>query len=314
MKKIILPIIFISCSVIYSNILFVPEEFLTIQQAVVVAQNEDTVSVNFGHPNGQRITVTTSRIFGKDITFEVRGEGKEKLFEMLKVTNNQPNTNSNPLDSGWTEQGLVNRIDSSSDQQPHIAVNNSGQPWVIWMGWVGSSDLAYSKWNGENWDEEMGVINYNGAFRFRPRISFDDQNRAWVVYDRKSLLADTDAIYFTRWNGSGWEPELPVHQADSIRLNFAPKIAFGGGQIWCCWYGNVTDRRYKIYVSRWNGNNWEPKTQISPPDTSHRWHWWCDIAVDSLGLPHVVWSVTGFGNNMFSIGLMMVHNGLHRRL
>ncbi|MEO0115103.1 MAG: hypothetical protein ABIK93_06460, partial [candidate division WOR-3 bacterium] len=70
-----------------SRTLLVPEQFLTIQQAVVMAQNGDTVSVNFGRPNGQRSVVSGQRIIGKEITFEVRGEGKGELLRMINGMN-----------------------------------------------------------------------------------------------------------------------------------------------------------------------------------------------------------------------------------
>jgi hypothetical protein len=288
MKRIILLVIF-AFSISISRTLLVPEEFLTIQSAVITASEGDTVSVNFGRPNGKRSAVSSQRIIGKDITFEVRGEEKNRLLGILKSDNKLPTVFS---DSGWTRQSLVNRLDSTSDQQSHIAIDNLNQPWVVWMGSFVDSlsyDLLYTKWNGMNWNNERGIIPYNpgqGPYHLRPRIIFDNLNRAWVVYD-KFYPNDTDDIFFTRWNGEAWEQERQLNLPGSVNYNFAPRIACGGGQIWCCWYGNNITNRYKIYVSRWNGNNWENETQISPQDTCI--NWFCDIAVDNLGRPHVVW-------------------------
>ncbi len=306
MSKLIIFSIPLFFSLTFSRTLLIPEEFTTIQQAVVVAQNCDTVSVNFGHPNGQRSVVSYQRIMGKAITFEIRGEGKEKLFDILKGINVQLNTdNTNWLDSGWTEQQLVNRLDTLSDQQPSIAFDNSGRLWAVWIGLYIDSlsyDMCYSKWNGTIWDDEKGIIPYTPGqppYHLRPRITFDNQDRAWVLYAWK--FNDTEIIYFTRWNGTGWEPEAPVHQIDSIKLNFAPRIAFGGGEIWCCWYGGISDiSPYDIYVSRWNGDSWEPKMKISPPVGSNEYiHWFCDIAVDRYGHPHVVWGETWFTGRIY---------------
>jgi hypothetical protein len=264
--------------------MLVPEDFLNIQQAVVVAQNGDTVSVNFGRPNGQRITVSTLRIMSKEITFEVRGEGKERLLDMIKDFDIQPTTIP---DTEWTEQQMVNSPDATPDDYPHIAVDTSDRPWVIWSDGDDTNgfDLHYTKWNGSDWDEETGLFSQNET-RHLPRITFDDQNRAWVVYS-KQYPDNTHDIFFTRCVEGSWEPERMVNLPDSTDYDFGPRIAFGGGQVWCCWYGNVITNRYKIYVSRWNGDSWEPETQISPQDTWH--HWFCDIAVDSIGNPHVVW-------------------------
>lgn len=307
MPKLILFPILIFSFLAFPKILLVPEEYTTIWQAVIVAQNGDTVMVNFGRVNGQRSAVSSQLIKDKAITFEVKGEGKEKLLEMIKKANNQPTAE---IDSGWTEQALVNRLDSTSDQQPHIAVDNLNYSWVIWRS-GDYYDLRYTKWNGNDWEEEMGLIpRTSDATRFRPRIIFANQNKAWVVYDRAFLPSnDTNITYFTRWDGSGWEPESPVHQIDSIKQNFAPRIAFGGGEIWCTWYGDISATRhnYDIYVSRWNGDSWTPKMKISPLVGSNEYiHWFCDIAVDRYGLPHVVWGETWFTGRIY----YRTHNGI----
>jgi hypothetical protein len=295
MSKLILFSILIAFSLIFPKILLVPEEFTTIQQAVVVAKNEDTVSVNFSRPKGHRMAISSQRIMGKKITFEVRGEGKDKLSDILKSTEYQPNTdNKNRVDSGWIRQQMVNRLDTVPDIQPHIAVDNLDQPWVIWIDKRDDTthfeDLHYTKWNGNNWDEETGLFGYSETLHFVPKIIFDSQNHAWVVSDKQYLDNTTD-IFFTRWIEGSWEPERIVNLPDSTEVDFGPKIAFGGGQIWCTWYGGISAyHKYKIYATRWNGEEWEPETQVSPPDTFD--HWFCDIAVDSLGNPHVVWQST----------------------
>ena len=91
MKKIVVLVISIF-TLTQAKKLLVPEQFLTIQSAVITVKNNDTVSVNFGKVNGQRTIVTTSRMFNKDITFEVRGEGKEELMRMIADVFNLPKT------------------------------------------------------------------------------------------------------------------------------------------------------------------------------------------------------------------------------
>ncbi len=292
-------IIFSICifSLTFSKTLLVPEEFLTIQSAVMTASNGDTVSVNFGRVNGQRTTVTTSRIFGKEITFEVRGEGKEELFDIFQRVNKLSMTLS---DSGWTEQKIVNRLDSISDQQPHIAIDNLNYPWVVWRDGA-FYDLSYTKWNGINWDEETGIMPYAGPTRFKPRMIFDNQDCAWVIY-AKNYPNNTEDIFFTRKISTGWIPEEQINDYDSTELDFSPRIAYNGGQMWCVWYGGRTDTsQYHIYVSRWNGTSWDPETDISFPISPNDYglHWHCDIVVDNVGHPHVVWGETWFTGRIY---------------
>jgi hypothetical protein len=81
-----------------------------------------------------------------------------------------------------------------------------------------------------------------------------------------------------------------VNVFDSTDFDFAPRVACGGGQVWCVWYGGPTDMLpYSVFASRWydSAGFWYPEMQVSPPDSTY--HWWCDLAVDANGTPHVVW-------------------------
>lgn len=281
-------------SLTISRTLLVPEEFLNIQQAVVVALNGDTVSVNFGRPNGQHSIVISQQIIGKAITFEIRGEGKKELLRMINGMNNLPINKNNrsptypPL--GWQGQGWVNRPDTNStDQQPCLAIDSLDFPWVVWHGYGSNYSLAYTKWNGVNWDEEKGVgHNAPGVgYRIRPSISFDNQNIAWSAWDNAFENNNSD-IATSHWDDTSWTSEIQVNLPDSTELDFAPRISCGGGQIWCVWYGGPTSvSPYTVFASRWNGMEWEPDMEVSPPDGFH--HWFCSVAVDATGTPHVVW-------------------------
>jgi hypothetical protein len=222
----------------------------------------------------------------------VRGEGKEELLDMISKMNTRALINSrsslNPS-RGWQGQQPVNVPDSFTNQAPCIAINTFDNPWVVWIKNDIYNSLAYTKWNSVGWNVERGVgPNAPGVWaRFNPSISFDYQNTAWLVWDN-AYENNSDDIAFSRWIDTCWTPEVQVNLPDSTELDFAPKIACGGGQIWCVWYGGPNDvSSYKIFASRWNGTGWEPEMQVSPSDGFQ--HWWCSIAVDSTGRPHVVW-------------------------
>jgi len=91
------------------------------------------------------------------------------------------------------------------------------------------------------------------------------------------------------WLDTCWSQEIQVNQPDT-ELDFAPEVASGGGEVWCVWYGGPNDcTPYSVYASRWNPaiGAWDPEMQVSPENDN--WNWWCHLAVDSLGTPHVVW-------------------------
>ena len=193
---------------------------------------------------------------------------------------------------GWTGQQMVNRPNGDEfDAMPTVAADRAGRPWVVWATNYGDTTLLWTRWLGSGWEPQRGVSRDapGVAFRVRPDLAFDEQDRTWLVWDN-GYENNTDDIAACYWDGSQWTSELLVNLFDSTDLDFAPKVACGGGQVWCVWYGGPTSSSpYSVYASRWSDylGAWEPEMQVSPADGNH--HWWCDVAVDTLGMPHVVW-------------------------
>jgi len=194
--------------------------------------------------------------------------------------------------TGWDGQQMVNRPDAdTAEGQPCIALDSAGCPWIVWDRNCTDTTMLYTRWQGNRWDEQSGAgANAPGvAVRLRPSICFDSRGRAWLAWhnvysnDRRDIAA-------CHWDDSLWTPEQHVSPPESTDLYFAPKVSCGGGQVWCVWYGGPSDGLpYSVFASRWDSlkGSWTPETRVSPPDSNH--HWWCDVAVDSVGTPHVVW-------------------------
>ena len=196
--------------------------------------------------------------------------------------------------TGWIGQRRVNAPnDSVSDCQPCLAVDSFGNPWVVWGARRRSADtsLFYARWQGDTWQPGRGVgpNAFGVPTRLRPSLAFDQFNVAWAVWNNG--YADTVTnIGSSRYVGGAWGPEVLVNVFDSTDFDFAPRVACGGGQVWCVWYGGPTDMSpYSVFASRWydSAGFWYPEMQVSPPDSTY--HWWCDLAVDANGTPHVVW-------------------------
>lgn len=177
----------------------------------------------------------------------------------------------------------------TADSQSCITVSPStGLPWVVWGRNYTDTGLVYSLWVQEHWLPERGVtVNLPGVTdRCRPSVCSNDQGRICCVWHNLSENRDIGSSF---WVDTCWSQEMQVNSPDSIGdHDYAPKVACGGGQVWCVWYGG-RQSLYSVFASRWNEElgQWEPEMQVSPPDG--RLHWWCDVAVDSAGTPHVVW-------------------------
>ncbi|MCX6841344.1 MAG: hypothetical protein NTX53_03540 [candidate division WOR-3 bacterium] len=194
---------------------------------------------------------------------------------------------------GWVGQQLVNRPNrDTGDFQPTVATDRTGRPWVVWGTNCGDSMLLWARWLGSGWEPQHGVSRDAPgiAGRVRPDLAFGEEDTAWLVWCN-AYENNTHDIAACYWDGSQWTPEQLVNLFDSTDLDFAPRVACGGGQVWCVWFGGPTDMSpYSVYASRWSDylGAWEPEMQVSPADGNH--HWWCDVTVDTFGTPHVVWS------------------------
>jgi hypothetical protein len=317
MAKLITFLILVPFTLAFPRTLLVPEDFLTIQQAVVMAQNGDTVSVNFGRPNGQRSLVATERIFGKTITFEVRGEGNDELLEMIQGLDNFPNPNqqdhqTSPL--GWQGQKQVNEPDELYDAcwgYQSIIFDNQNRPWVFWGGRPttnGNMWAYYTYWDSIGWVGDKVAIALPGperwdAYAHRATLGLDNQPYlACHIVDPYNLRD----IYYTHYNGSEWTPKIMVNLPDSTENDYQPHIDANGGRMWVTWFGGPTDFFYKIYVSHWDGNGWTPEEVIS---SANYHNWFQNVAVDRNGNPHIAWIALDLTPNRQDVLFYRYYNG-----
>jgi hypothetical protein len=194
------------------------------------------------------------------------------------------------LGQGWVGQGRVSGYGSSTyNVNPSVALADTGVLWVAWHGYHADTSLLFAVWEGGGWSAERGVLPDAPGVASTMRLSLasDDDGQAWLVWHNvlESSLRDVGSSH---WLDTCWGPEIQVNEPDSIEPDYAPKVACGSGQVWCAWYGGLLST-YSVFASRWNDQEqrWEPEMRVSPDDG--RSHWWCDVAVDAEGTPHVVW-------------------------
>lgn len=191
--------------------------------------------------------------------------------------------------NAWLVPQMVNAADTTIDNVPTVAMDASQMPWAVWHGY-GPYSLAYTRWLGCAWDVERGVGPDAPGVVMRHRPSLAIAAGVGVVVWCNAKYGNTDDIGCSFWADTCWGPEMQVNQPDSTDRDYAPKVACGGGETWCVWYGGPSNvSNYSVFASRWNPGlgEWDPETVVSPLDTCH--HWWCDVAVDETGRPHVVW-------------------------
>lgn len=282
----------------FSRILHVPEECYNIPAAVTEVSDGDTISVHFGGFNRYHSIAKTSRIFGKEITLEVRCKSQEEFLEkiiLMDKLSTETNNYTHQHPPYWQGQKQVNDPDELYDAcwgNQNIIFDNQNRPWVFWGGKPitnGNMWAYYTYWNDGGWIGDSVAIALPGPERwdaYAHRATLGLEGQPYLVCD----IADPfnrDDIFYTRYNGSVWEPKALVNLPDSTEYDFQPYIAANGNQMWVNWFGGVnTVSRYDIYMSRWNENGWTPEEVISSADYHN---WFQNLAVDSRGNPHIIW-------------------------
>ena len=122
----------------------------------------------------------------------------------------------------------------------------------------------------------------------KPSITITDEGEIIVVWSAEKPNGGDDILY-SRWTGSGWEPEANIHPEDPY-YEFTPVVSSGGGEVWASWERTQDTSIYSpsdIFIAHWNGSDWDPPLRVSGPD--NWWDWFAWVDVDSEGNPHVVW-------------------------
>jgi len=300
-RKIILLVIFLP-SILCSRIFLVPEEFRSLQSALIQAKNGDTISVKppvYG-TNFYRNYTSDIADIRKDVIIMERGVD----FQRGKVLFSQEETGYIPVINPplkevrmpcgqWQGPQPVNEPGSHFTVGPHIAFHPDGNPWAVWYG----ATIYYSRWNGLSWEPEGEITPVDTLFDSRPTIAIDEDGTVFVVwsheyhegYDPPGNDIHYSNWYDSLWYGSGWT--FPRAVSQTIRFDYAPVISSGGGETWVTWYGDtfgINPVVYEVYASHWNGSGWDPEVLVSHSDWGDEWYTY--VAVDKNGRPHFVWS------------------------
>lgn len=195
---------------------------------------------------------------------------------------------SNDNGQSWDEE--IRLIDNNSFQapmSPSIAVYENNIH-VVWQDNFSGNDIFYkrSNDNGENWDEEIGLINenlYSFIHTISPAIAVDGDN-VHVVWINEYL----PNIYYKKSidNGETWSNEIVLKEciADSLA------ITASGNNVHVVWEENngvENDNQWNIFYkqSQDNGETWIDDMQLSINSSNHETP---DIAAEGNNI-HVVW-------------------------
>jgi len=160
--------------------------------------------------------------------------------------------------SGWTEKMPISQS-PVAELMPAIASGRNGVSWVVWTADRGTkgSDLFYVYSQGDGWSNPMNIPT-GLLFNTAPSVMVGEDNRPWLVWSGSNGKGSD--IFFSRWNGTEWEPPSLVSQTDPSP-DIMPLIGTDSqGAPWVCWFGFDGDQ-YVPYGSKWSAEGWSDEIE-----------------------------------------------------
>jgi len=291
-------------SSLHPTTLLVPEQFPRFSNALISANNNDTISCKRPTPLFNPYTPGIYSLKNKKIFVGIREPGSRSPNDITvpNITIHMPLNllHTAPDSSYWTPQQKVNDPDTLPHIEPYLLKGPEGNMWFIWYRkaeflWPGHicSGIWARRYNMETsqFEPQRDISAFDSLGDFRPHATTDTSGKLWVIWTREKSQQtwDYDEM-FTTWSPSqGWAQ--PDYVADDERYDIAPYIFNAGGDIWVVFTSDTVNGNplnYEIYARKWNGQEFCCETVLSHPD------WGQDETVlwatgDRFGRGHVVW-------------------------
>jgi lysophospholipase L1-like esterase len=197
--------------------------------------------------------------------------------------------------SEWTVESKIAPDATSLDKTPSMLVDNKGTIWVAWTRWkkrllscsppqlaplrnlrrdlkpgegrecrAGPSiekDIYVTRWEDSGWIPPQKVNSPQITSNLSPQMVVDPQEVVWIFWSGFDGV-DED-IYYSYWNGQGWQPEARVNPDNMVPdVNPSAKVD-ESGIIWVTWKG-FDGQGYRTYSNHWTSRGWSPPVMIDP--------------------------------------------------
>ncbi len=179
--------------------------------------------------------------------------------------------------AGWEEIGAgsasghgISNTGVLGSIAPSLAIGQNGLPVVAWSG--GGYGIYVLRWDGSAWVEmgpnsasEDGVSNQPGFIASEPSLVIGPSGLPSVAWHLEHTRGSV--IQIRRWNGSAWA-EIGTGSGTNNIISYSnystfPSLAVSSnGQSILAWAGE-TGENSQIYVSSWNGLDWDDIGAIS---------------------------------------------------
>lgn len=182
-------------------------------------------------------------------------------------------------ETAWPERAGKTRCispDATYDENPAIALDADGQPWVAWVGWTDKQgDNVYlAHQTADGWSGPQTLTQQPGNYA-RPVVAVAD-DVVHVVWTQAS--PDGTSIWMVSGSADGFDP--PTRVSPQRGKHQEPALAVDAlGKLWMAWQA-MTGESFDILLSRYDGTAWsDPITVADQPGNE----WNPAVACDSAG-------------------------------
>lgn len=164
----------------------------------------------------------------------------------------------------WSSPEKIHSDNVLRDSSPAIAVDEKGNPLVVWIREEGRDRNLYaSKWNGASWTLEEKVGGYSKDIRFsEPAVAIGENQEIWVV--ASGVKEAHDEVYYTRRSSTGWSEWEILNMEDAVP-DLDPSILSYQGKIWVIWSG-FDQENYTLFRRVWDGKEWSSEEKLFAGD------------------------------------------------
>jgi len=150
-------------------------------------------------------------------------------------------------------------------------LDSEGRLWTVWQSDSLDKFVVQSCVRDESgWGEVVHVAADSGGSRL-PWVAVDDDDAAWVVWNRGDTGYSGQHIMSARWEAGGWRQLGEVNSVGGEGIgngNAVIRSVPGSGPLVVWWGGRyqVGDEK-DVYESKWTAYGWREQACVSTPDS-----------------------------------------------
>lgn len=148
---------------------------------------------------------------------------------------------------------------------PSVTKTAATDLFVVWSTFGGQqAQLRYRQCKKGVWAEEKEY--YTGlSSNTSPSVSIDKSGKVWLVWAGFNGLSDE--IYYSTWNGNGFETAQPLTANDIPDIQPILGMDEATGQPWVQWQ-QFSDKGYIELEAIWNGSAWSAPVEVAAPEAT----------------------------------------------